>query len=171
MGENAAHVFLNALETAAAESALTACCGSTRWVQGMLARRPFESEQALFEAHEDVWSGLGRPDFLEAFAHHPRIGADLAKLREKFATTAHLAASEQARVAEAEPRTLEALRDGNLAYEARFGFLFIVCATGKSAREMLEILNTRLTNEPAMELRIAAGEQAKITRLRLARLD
>src|SRR5262249_25549324 len=109
-------------------------------------------------------------DVLEAFEHHPRIGADLAALREKFGSTATLAASEQASVARASEATLVALRDANVRYEAKFGHIFIVCATGKSADERLAILRSRLDNDPETELRIAAGEQAKITRLRLEKL-
>lgn len=170
MSDAGPHEFLNALSEAAAAQALEVCCGSRRWVAGMLERRPFASEAALRDAANTVWAGLEPSDVLEAFAHHPRIGEDLAKLREKFARTAHLASGEQASVSEADSSTLEALRDANRAYEARFGFIFIVCATGKSAREMLDLLNQRLANDPELELRVAASEQARITQLRLSKL-
>jgi 2-oxo-4-hydroxy-4-carboxy-5-ureidoimidazoline decarboxylase len=133
----------------------------------MLEERPFASSAALYNCAEQLWSGLGAADQLEAFAHHPQIGEDLAALRERFAATHALAAREQAGVAAADDATLLALRDGNRAYRARFGFIFIVCATGKSAREMLGILEQRLRRDPATELAQAAAEQAKITRLRL----
>lgn len=153
-----------------AEAALTRCCGASRWVQGMLARRPFESETQVLVAADQVWAQMDRADILEAFDHHPRIGANLDALREKFANTAGWSAGEQASVAQASEATLTALRDGNVAYEARYGHIFIVCASGKSAAEMLALLRARMDNDPAEELRIAAGEQAKITRLRLEKL-
>ena len=108
-------------------------------------------------------------DWLEAFAAHPRIG-DLDALRKKFASTANWCAGEQAGVAAADEAVLTALADGNRAYEARFGYIFIVCATGKSAAEMLAILTARLANDPEVELKVATAEQAKITRLRLEKL-
>jgi 2-oxo-4-hydroxy-4-carboxy-5-ureidoimidazoline decarboxylase len=135
----------------------------------MTARRPFESADALFAAAEDVWAGLGRDDWLEAFAAHPRIG-DIDGLRKKFATTADWSAGEQAGVAGAAEQVLRDLAAGNADYEARFGHTFIVCATGKTAAEMLALLRARLANDPAAELRVAAAEQAKITRLRLEKL-
>jgi 2-oxo-4-hydroxy-4-carboxy-5-ureidoimidazoline decarboxylase len=116
---------------------------------------------------DEVWSQMGPDDFLEAFAHHPRIGASLDALREKFASTAALSASEQAGALGASEAELEALRDGNMRYEARFGHIFIVCASGKSAAQMLALLEARLSNDPAAELPIAAAQQHEITRLRL----
>ncbi len=163
---------LDAMDEAEARAALTRCCGATRWVEGMLARRPFGSDPALHRAADEVWATMGRDDVLEAFSHHPRIGADLDALREKFAGKGDLGWSrrEQEGIHEADEATLEALRDGNLAYEERFGFLFIVCATGKTAAEMLALLRQRLHNTPEDELRIAAAEQAKIMHLRLEKL-
>ena len=136
----------------------------------MIARRPFESTPALFEAAREVWQSLGREDYLEAFAHHPRIGENLSELAKRFARTASMAAREQAKVARADRETLSALRDLNERYFERFGYIFIVCATGKSATDMLELLGARLQNDDASELTIAAEEQAKITELRLAQL-
>jgi 2-oxo-4-hydroxy-4-carboxy-5-ureidoimidazoline decarboxylase len=107
---------------------------------------------------------------IEALAHHPRIGADLDELRKKYASTADWASGEQAGAASASEATLRALQAGNIAYEARFGHLFVVCATGKSASEMLALLEARLHNDAQTELRIAAAEQAKITRIRLEKL-
>jgi 2-oxo-4-hydroxy-4-carboxy-5-ureidoimidazoline decarboxylase len=161
---------LDAMALAAARESLRRCCGSTAWVDGMIARRPFRDDATLHAAADSVWAEMGREDILEAFSHHPRIGSDLAALREKFAATASWSAGEQASVTTADEATLVALRDGNVAYEARFGWIFIVCATGKSAAQMLELLRARLPNAPAPELRIAAGEQAKITHLRLDKL-
>ena len=108
-------------------------------------------------------------DWREAFAHHPKIG-DVESLRRKFASTSVWTAGEQSGVVGAEEAVLTALAEGNAAYEARFGYIFIVCATGKSAGEMLEILQTRLLSGPRTELRVAAEEQKKITRLRLEKL-
>jgi len=164
-------IALDAMSATAAADALTRCCGASRWVEGMLARRPFGSSEALHRAADEVWATMERADILEAFDHHPRIGADLGALREKFASTASWSGGEQASVAEASEATLQALRDGNVAYEARFGHIFIVCATGKSAAEMLALLEARLPNEPDAELRIAAAEQAKITHLRLDKIE
>jgi 2-oxo-4-hydroxy-4-carboxy-5-ureidoimidazoline decarboxylase len=137
----------------------------------MLQHRPYASTPALFELADRVWSELDAEDYLEAFSHHPQIGAGLAELERKFANTASLSASEQAGASRAEQSTLEALRDENRAYLDRFGFIFIVCATGKSAAQMLELLRARLANDPPTELRIAASEQAKITKLRLQKLE
>lgn len=164
------HVVLNALSESEATSALTRCCGATRWVDAMLARRPYVSTPALLEAADEVWSGLHRVDYLEAFSHHPQIGADLAKLRQRFVNTADWSGHEQAGVQAASEATLVALRDGNVLYFARYGYIFIVCATGKSADEMLALLRARLGNSVEDELVLAAGEHAKITRLRLEKL-
>jgi 2-oxo-4-hydroxy-4-carboxy-5-ureidoimidazoline decarboxylase len=149
---------------------LAQCCGARRWVEGMLQRRPFASRAALLAAAADVWAALDEEDQLEAFAHHPRIGEDLTALRARFPQTAGLSSSEQAGVAAADEGTLLALRDANRAYFERFGFIFIVCASGKSAPELLALLRARLTNERAHELRVAAAEQAKITNLRLEKV-
>jgi 2-oxo-4-hydroxy-4-carboxy-5-ureidoimidazoline decarboxylase len=164
------HAVLNALATADARLLLSRCCGSTAWIEAMLARRPFASTADLHRAAEEVWGNLSRADFLEAFSHHPPIGADLARLAEKFATTHALSSREQAGMVEADRQTLAALRDGNLSYQRRFGFIFIVCATGKTAGQMLALLLARMENDAETELRVAAGEQAKITKLRLEAL-
>lgn len=164
------HACLNALSSEAAREALTRCCGSQRWVDGMLARLPFESTPSLFAAAREVWAGLEPDDYLEAFAQHPRIGADLKELAKRFGKTASMSAREQAKVARADEHTLRELRDENERYFQRFGYIFIVCATGKSASEILELLRARLANAPDQELTIAAQEQAAITALRLAQL-
>jgi len=165
------HALLNEWSSDQARSALTRCCGSSRWVEAMLGRRPFASSAELYRTAQEIWSGLGRSDFLEAFSHHPEIGASTRELRERFTPTASWARSEQSGVAEATEGTLEALRDANARYRARFGFAFIVCATGKSAGEMLSLLWGRLEHAPEAELRIAATEQGKITLLRLEKLS
>jgi OHCU decarboxylase len=164
----AAH--LDALDTEQAGAALFRCCGSTRFCAGMLARRPFGSRERLFAAARAVWAELGRDDYLEAFSHHPAIGGDLAALSARDAARGVMSGAEQSGVAQASEATLLQLAAGNAAYQARFGYVFLVCATGKTALEMLALLEARLLNDPETELRIAAEEQAKITELRLGKL-
>ncbi len=160
---------LNALPPADRAEALASCCGATAWVATLNQQFPFASEPALYEAAERTWYSLTEADWREAFLHHPKIG-DVRALKEKFASTATWAAGEQGAVQQASQATLAALVAGNEAYERRFGYIFIVCATGKSADEMLALLQARLPNEPVAEIRVAMGEQAKITRLRLGKL-
>ncbi len=162
---------LNRVPEAEARQLLTRCCGATRWVEGMLHSRPYELKEGLHSTADDVWSRMGAADYLEAFAHHPEIGADLDELRQKFAATADLSLREQAGTAGASEATLLALRDGNREYRERFGYSFIVCAAGKSADEMLQNLRARLENAPARELSVAAAEQAKIMHLRLEAIE
>ncbi len=160
---------LNDLPAAEARAELLRCCGSSRWVEAMLARRPFADVATLFAASDEVFGSLEAADWREAFAHHPRIG-DMDALRARFASTEQWAAGEQAGVDGAAEELLAALAEGNQAYEERFGYIFIVCATGKSAEEMLGLLLERLAHSPQAEIRIAAGEQARITRIRLEKL-
>lgn len=152
---------LNALDEETAVRELLRCCGSRRWARTMAAARPFESMSALEQAADACWQGLQAADTLEAFAAHPKIG-------ERSAST--WASGEQSGARTATDDVRERLAAGNDAYEARFGYIFIICATGKSADEMLASLEERLRNAPAEELRIAAGEQRKIMRLRLTKL-
>jgi 2-oxo-4-hydroxy-4-carboxy-5-ureidoimidazoline decarboxylase len=132
----------------------------------MLLRRPFGGVPALLTAAREEWFALAPDDWRDAFAHHPKIG-DLGALRARFAATAALAEREQAGVAGAPDAILEALAEGNRAYEQKFGFIFIVCASGRSAGEMLDMLRARLRNDPRTEMLIAAEEQAQITARRL----
>jgi 2-oxo-4-hydroxy-4-carboxy-5-ureidoimidazoline decarboxylase len=145
---------------------LRSWCGSTRWVEAMLQRRPFRSQDALARAARDVWFALHEDDWREAFSHHPMIG-DRDALRRRFPATHHLSEREQSGVSGASDDVLDALAEGNQQYADKFGYIFIVCATGKSADEMLALLRERLRNDPATEIRLAAEEQAKITDLRL----
>lgn len=168
MADPATH--LNALEPEEARRALLRCCGSQRWADAMIASRPFLSQAQLKERARRIWAELSEADYREAFSHHPEIGADLQKLREKFTGSLAWSNAEQAGVNTASEATLEALRDANVTYKQRFGFIFIVCATGKTADEMLALLRARLSNAPDLELRAAAEEQAKITELRLEKL-
>lgn len=151
----------------AAQELLARACGSSRWVARMVQRRPFRGQSRLLSAARIEWLGLGEADWLEAFAHHPRIG-DRAALAARFPATHDLSAKEQSALGAAHEDVLTALAEGNEAYFERFGFIFIVSAAGKSAEEMLQLLRDRLSNDRATELRCAAEEQAKITALRLA---
>jgi 2-oxo-4-hydroxy-4-carboxy-5-ureidoimidazoline decarboxylase len=147
---------------------LARCCAARAWIDAMLeavAAAPADTRLAALA--ERAFDAMTREDWLEAFGGHPRIG-DLESLRQRFASTAALAASEQGGTRGASDRVLRALAQGNASYERRFGHIFIVFATGKSADEMLAILEQRLVNEAGRELAVAAGEQRKITRLRLA---
>jgi 2-oxo-4-hydroxy-4-carboxy-5-ureidoimidazoline decarboxylase len=151
---------------AEARAMLQRACGSARWVSRMLARRPFGSDAALKAAAREEWYALGEADWLVAFSHHPQIG-DRASLAQRYPATHDLSASEQAGVGGAHEEVLSALAEANETYLDRFGFIFIVCATGKTAEEMLALLHGRLKNDRATELLNAAEEQAKITALRL----
>lgn len=153
--------YLNGLSPDAAERELRRCCGSERWARELEALRPFASDAALLAAAEDVWWDLEPDDWREAFAAHPRIGE-----RDGGAWSAE----EQAGMNAASRRLEAEIREGNRAYEAKFGHVFLICATGLSAAEMAEALDQRLDNDPEAELRIAAAEQAKITKLRLRKL-
>jgi OHCU decarboxylase len=160
---------LNALDQNAAIAALTNCCAATAWVCGMLAARPFADDNAVFATSESIAATLAESDWLEAFAAHPLIG-DVDSLRKKYAATKQLAAGEQSGVDVASETTLRELSELNRNYFARFGFIFIVFATGKTADEMLAILKSRIDNDREQEIANAAAEQLKITRLRLEKL-
>jgi 2-oxo-4-hydroxy-4-carboxy-5-ureidoimidazoline decarboxylase len=160
-------IEIDAASPEKAQEMLSRACGSTRWVARMVQRRPFRGQSRLLSAARIEWFGLSESDWLEAFGHHPRIG-DRASLAARFPSTHSLSEKEQSGVDSAQEDVLTALADGNAAYFERFGFIFIVCATGKSAEEMLKLLRDRLPNDRATELRCAAEEQAKITALRLA---
>jgi len=149
-----------------ARELLRTCCGSTRWIDRMLARRPLGSRDSALRAARDEWFALSPDDWIEAFNHHPRIG-DREAMRTRFAATRIMSEGEQSGVSGASEEVLTALLDGNREYESRFGYLFIVCATGKSGDEMLDLLRQRLHNDPAIEIVVAAEEHAKICDLRL----
>jgi 2-oxo-4-hydroxy-4-carboxy-5-ureidoimidazoline decarboxylase len=149
-----------------ARALLFTCCGSTRWLDAMMARRPFGDQDALLTAARETWNALSIDDWKEAFSHHPTIG-DRNLAERRFAATRHLAELEQAGVAVASDEVLDALADANRAYAAKFGYIFIICATGRTAAEMLALVQARLGNDPATEIHVAAAEQARITALRL----
>lgn len=161
---------LNALDVAEARAALLTCCGCVRWADDVAAERPYADLDALMAAADAAWADATEAEVREAISHHPQIGADVSKLRAKFASTADWSSGEQAGVQGASEETLLALRDANVAYADRFGYIFLVCATGKSAAEMLAMLRARLIHDPADEWRVARGEQGKITRIRLEKL-
>ena len=159
----------NAVPRAEALADLIKCCGAHRWAEQVADRRPFSSPEALLAAADEAWAKMEREDILEAFTHHPKIG-DVDSLRKKFASTAAWASGEQSGVNSAAEEVIRGLAEGNRRYEERFGYIFIVCATGKSAAEMLAILVGRLGNEPGRELAVAAEEQRKITAIRINKL-
>jgi 2-oxo-4-hydroxy-4-carboxy-5-ureidoimidazoline decarboxylase len=163
---------LKRLDTLAPEQALAAflrCCGARRWAQAMASGRPYGDEAALSASAARAFETLERADWLEAFSQHPRIG-ERSQLATRFRSTAGWSAAEQGSLRGAGEDELDALLRANREYEARFGHIFIVCATGKTAAEMLALLHERLRNPPARELEIAAAEQRKITAIRLAKL-
>lgn len=161
---------LNEGDADTARELLRKCCAAEKWIAGMLAARPFRDDAHLESTAADVWRSLSTDDWKEAFAAHPRIG-DLDSLRAKYADTKNWSAGEQSGVDAAADETLEQLAAGNDAYVEKFGYIFIVCATGKTAEEMLSLLKSRLDNKPDDEIRIAAEEQLKITQLRLRKLN
>ncbi len=163
-------IELNNIDKTEAEKLLATCCGSSKWLQLLIESFPFTNEESLVSKAETIWyNDCSETDWLEAFTHHPKIG-DIKSLTEKFASTQHLAGNEQAGVNAATQTIIEALAKANIDYEAKFGFIFIVCATGKSAAEMLRLLQDRLSNSYAEEQVIAMGEQHKITLLRLKKI-
>lgn len=158
--------LFNSLGRAEAVGALLACCGSTRWAERVADARPFGSFGALLEEADRVWWSLGREDWLEAFRSHPKIGERKAE-RATGAEAGRWSEQEQSGTRGASGEVVSALAEANRVYEERFGHIFIVCATGRSAEEMLALLRARLPNDPADELRVAAEEQRRITRMRL----
>jgi OHCU decarboxylase len=152
---------LNALPVEEAAALLRSCCDSGQWARRMAERRPFPSEAAALDAADRVWKSLFPADWLEAFRAHARIGDRQAQGQQ---------AEEQAGAQSASEATRAALEEANHLYEKRFGHIYIVCASGKDGQEMLDLCRRRIHNDPAMELAVAAEEQRKITRLRLAKL-
>jgi OHCU decarboxylase len=150
----------NGLPEEAAISEMLEHCGSHVWAAAMVRARPVSDSRALLEAADLAWARLEKEDRKEAFAAHPRIG-DRAAVGK--------GALEQAGTAHASQETLEALAQANRAYEQRFGRTFLVCATGKTAEEMLAVFRQRLHNDPDTEFTVASEEQRKITHLRLQR--
>lgn len=160
---------LNALPAGEASQEFLKCCGSKRWAEAMTARRPYESIEELTRTANEIWWSLEQSDWLEAFRSHPKIGEKKAA-KTVSEEAQKWSGQEQAAVQAARQQTLDSLAKLNHDYEGRFGFIFIVCATGKSAGEMLALLRERLQNDIETELPVAAAEQAKITEIRLKKL-
>jgi OHCU decarboxylase len=151
----------NAIDREARLALLLSCCGSTVWASLMDGHCPFESRPSLLATGDRIWWSLPENDWLEAFAAHPKIGER---------SSGRWSAAEQSGMREADATLAESMRQLNQAYWSKFGWIFIICATGKTAAEMHRQLETRLANEPAAELRLAASEQAQIIALRLEKL-
>lgn len=161
--------WLNALTLDDAEATFLDCCGSRAWARRMVAARPFPMLEDLFQTAADVWRSLSTADHLEAFAAHPMIGSKKAASSQDM-QTANWSAGEQAGVDSAAKSVRYELANANSLYEEKFGFIFIVYASGKTAEEMLAICRARLGNSVETELAIAAEEQRKITEIRLSKL-
>jgi OHCU decarboxylase len=152
---------LNAQSDEAAVAGFLRCCGSIEWARMMTAARPFASSDRMTAAADGIWASLSSSDWLEAFRSHPRIGE---------AGGGRWSSEEQAEASSATLAVRERLAAANREYEARFGYIFIVCAAGRRADEILTMLEGRLKNAAESELLCAAEEQRRITRLRLAKL-
>jgi OHCU decarboxylase len=168
---NATLAAWNETDESTALEAMLACCGSKRWAAAMVALRSIANVEALSQAADRVWSTMQEPDWLEAFACHPRIGE-----RKPAVAMAHASAQssawshqEQSSASAADELVLAELAEDNQLYEQRFGFTYIVCATGKSAAEMLTILKRRLARDRETELREAAEQQRQIMQIRLGK--
>jgi OHCU decarboxylase len=159
---------LNALPMSEAERELLACCGSRAWAREVAAGRPYVDLETLLATADRVWSRLAPDEWLEAFAKHPRIGEPAAATAA--ATERRWSEGEQSRARESAPSVLAELASASAEYEDRFGHVFLVCATGKSADEILANARSRLNNDPERELRVAAEEQRRIAHLRLRKL-
>ena len=158
---------LNAISDVAAGRALRACCGASRWVDAMVARRPYGSEEELLETADAVWRELGPDDWREAIAQHPRIGE---MVLESDARSRAWSSGEQSGVSAADDAKRAAVTAANKEYEERFGHIFLINATGKSATEILAACRSRMSNAPDEELAVAGEELRKITRIRLEKL-
>jgi 2-oxo-4-hydroxy-4-carboxy-5-ureidoimidazoline decarboxylase len=161
---------INELSAEEAQAAFFKCCGCESWASMMAQSRPFTEADHLRRRADDCFAAMTREHWLQAFAAHPKIG-DIESLKKKFGATKDWAQNEQSGVKDSPIGVIEGLAEGNKSYEEKFGHIFIVCATGKSAAEMLAILSARLPNDPDSELLVAAEEQKKITYIRLEKLQ
>jgi OHCU decarboxylase len=172
---------VNSLPVNEAEAEFSKCCGATNWARRMAASRPFGNMNQLVTIADRIWWSLEPVDWLEAFASHPKIGENKPAHASAEASSHPIRAAragvserwavqEQSGLQDAAEETVSALAELNREYEKKFGYIYIVCATGKSSDEMLAILRKRLSNDPETELRTAAGEQSSITKLRLGKL-
>lgn len=152
--------MLNNLDKEDAKEELLKCCFSTRWAEKMTKHRPYRTPEDVIKTSDEIWTGLKAEDWMEAFSGHPKIG-DKVKGTE---------AEEQSGIKNADTKKLEELAELNKEYEKKFGYIFIICASGKSADEMIDNLRERIKNNPQIEMLIAAEEQNKITKLRLSKI-
>jgi len=159
----------NDLEESKVIEEVKRCCSSQKWAQDFIKKRPFSSWDDMLKASETTWFQLSKEDWLEAFNGHAKIG-DLNSLKKKYNNTKNWSEGEQKGVQETPESVLKELKTLNDLYEKKYAHIFIVCATGKTAEEMLSILKTRMNNDPDEELKKAAEEQNKITNLRLEKL-
>jgi OHCU decarboxylase len=157
----------NDADHAAALEAMIACCGSNRWATAMVELRPFHSVAELSSAADDLWRKMEEPDLLEAFAAHPRIGEQ--NQAHASPRSAAWSQEEQSSANSASTAVLTDIAGKNARYEKQFGFTYIVCATGRSAEEMLGLLNRRMLNDRATELHEASEQQRLITQIRLGK--
>ena len=160
---------INAMSEDDAYAALLRCCGSQRWAREMTKKRPYSSVSSLMSLADATWAALDRSDWLQAFSAHPRIGSQ-RDVDAKSAATKQWSQQEQSGTSSADDETKRAIAQANADYEQKFGRIYLVCATGKSARELLDLCRARLGNDADAELSVAAEEQRKITRLRLEKL-
>jgi 2-oxo-4-hydroxy-4-carboxy-5-ureidoimidazoline decarboxylase len=156
----------NILPQAAAVNEILPCCGSIAWADEMVARRPLPDEVTLLAASDEIWRSLTEADWREAFRSHPRIG-ESRSAKTASHQSAFWSEQEQQSVARADDSIKLALAEGNREYERKFNRIFIVCASEKSPRQILQILRRRLENDDPTELREAAEEQRQITQIRL----
>jgi len=163
---NAVLAAWNEADESAATQSMLACCAVRRWAQAVVALRPYGSVESLSLTADEVWSTMEEVDWMEAFSAHPRIGERIAL---SPAPSAAWSQEEQSATRGAAQHLLADLAEANRRYEQRFGFTYIVCATGKSPEEMLAILERRLTNERETELREAAEQQRQIMQIRLGK--
>jgi OHCU decarboxylase len=161
--------WLNSLTADEAAKELLQCCGSHRWAAEMVNNRPFPNLETLLTTADNIWWSLDPTDWLEAFRSHPKIGEKKAADKVS-AQSQQWSGQEQSGVTNASHTTIDSLGALNREYEQKFGFIFIICATGKTSDEMLAALRERLPHDAAAELPIAAAEQSKITSLRLKKL-
>jgi 2-oxo-4-hydroxy-4-carboxy-5-ureidoimidazoline decarboxylase len=156
----------NGLPQEEAAREILACCGSRTWAASMALQRPIQDEASLLATSDTIWRSVGESDWLEAFRSHPRIGETRTE-KVAPAQSSTWSEQEQEKAATADETVKMALKWGNREYEQKFGRIFIVCATGKSASEILEILRRRLHNDEVTELQLAAEEQRQIMHIRL----
>jgi 2-oxo-4-hydroxy-4-carboxy-5-ureidoimidazoline decarboxylase len=158
----------NKLDAQTAAREILPCCGSEVWANSLAAARPIPDEKSLLDTSAAIWQSLPTKSWQQAFDSHPRIGQQHAK-RQATEQSIRWSAQEQSTAQNTADSTKQALAEANRRYEEKFHRIFIVCANGKSSAEILSILESRMNNDPATELREAAEQQRQITELRLHR--